>query len=216
MLCYAAQTIGYDEANAWQKRLALYASARLAALLQRRHAREAALRLDEVPTALLRTPEHPRTGRLFLTLCPGRTDRGRDLEADLATIAGHGVHHVVCLCSERELQDAGVGDYEARLQAHGLVLHHEVVADQGAPPTDADDKIARLDQVLLGRGVDVVVHCMGGLGRTGLLAAALLIRRGMGADEAIAAIRAVRSPRAVETEAQEAWLRGYAGRVGRA
>ncbi|MEY3011320.1 MAG: hypothetical protein RIT45_55 [Pseudomonadota bacterium] len=216
MLCYAAQTIAYDEANAFQKRLALYTAARLGEQIRDRFAREHELRLDQVPAALLQAPGKPTPGALYLTLCPGRTDRGRDLDADIDTLRRRGVHHVVCLCSDMELHGVGVHDYGKRLAAAGITLHHEVVADQGAPPEDADDKIARLDEGLLARGVDVVVHCMGGLGRTGLLAAALLIRRGMDADAAIAAIRKVRSPRAIETEAQVAWLHAYAARTATA
>ena len=49
----------------------------------------------------------------------------------------------------------------------------------------------------------MVVTCMGGLGRSGTLAACLLVSAGTAPEAAIAAVRAARGPRALETIAQE-------------
>ena len=56
----------------------------------------------------------------------------------------------------------------------------------------------------------VLIHCMGGLGRSGLVAASLLVDVGLGAAEAIREVREVRDPRAVETRAQEDFVARYA------
>ena len=61
----------------------------------------------------------------------------------------------------------------------------------------------------LDAGGRVLVHCKGGLGRAGLVAARLLIERGAQPDWAIAEVRKVR-PGAIETSAQEAYLRKLA------
>jgi ADP-ribosyl-[dinitrogen reductase] hydrolase len=58
---------------------------------------------------------------------------------------------------------------------------------------------------LLGRGLDVLVHCRGGLGRAGTIAARLLIELGMEPTNAIATVRRVR-PGAIETSDQEKFL----------
>jgi protein-tyrosine phosphatase len=60
----------------------------------------------------------------------------------------------------------------------------------------------------------VVVHCWGGLGRSGTIAAACLVARGAGAEEAIAAVRAAR-PGAVQTAAQELFVADFVERPGR-
>ena len=67
--------------------------------------------------------------------------------------------------------------------------------------------LAWLEPVLAAGG-RVLVHCVGGLGRSGTIAACLLRSRGVSAEEAIAMVRAARSPRAIETHAQEAFVRG--------
>jgi len=51
-----------------------------------------------------------------------------------------------------------------------------------------------------------VVHCRAGLGRTGALVAATLTALGASPVQAIAAVRAARGPRAIETPAQESWV----------
>ena len=49
----------------------------------------------------------------------------------------------------------------------------------------------------------MVVTCMGGLGRSGTLAACLLVSAGTAPEAAIAAVRAARGPRALKTVAHE-------------
>lgn len=58
----------------------------------------------------------------------------------------------------------------------------------------------------LAKGHGVALHCRGGLGRSGTIAARLLIELGLDAGEAIARVRKSR-PGAIETRAQEAYLR---------
>jgi ADP-ribosyl-[dinitrogen reductase] hydrolase len=61
-------------------------------------------------------------------------------------------------------------------------------------------------RALLRRGLDVLVHCRGGLGRAGTVAARLLIELGMDPTKAIEHVRAVR-PGAIETSDQERYVR---------
>ena len=56
----------------------------------------------------------------------------------------------------------------------------------------------------------MLVHCVGGLGRSGMVAASWLRSRGASADEALASVREARGPRAVETAIQEDFVRAYA------
>jgi ADP-ribosyl-[dinitrogen reductase] hydrolase len=60
---------------------------------------------------------------------------------------------------------------------------------------------SRLRGILRGGG-RVLVHCRGGIGRAGMIAARLLIELGERPEAAIAAVRAARSPSAIETPAQ--------------
>jgi protein-tyrosine phosphatase len=58
-------------------------------------------------------------------------------------------------------------------------------------------------------GEKIVVHCVGGLGRSGMAAAALLKARGVDADVAIEVVRTARSQRALETAIQKQFVRDF-------
>lgn len=58
----------------------------------------------------------------------------------------------------------------------------------------------------LARGERVVLHCMGGLGRTGTLAARLLVEFGVPPEDAIGRVREAR-PGAIENVGQEEYVR---------
>lgn len=60
--------------------------------------------------------------------------------------------------------------------------------------------------IRLKNGEKIFVHCRGGLGRTGTLAARLLIESGLAPEIAIGEVRKARNG-AVETIAQEEYLR---------
>jgi protein-tyrosine phosphatase len=57
---------------------------------------------------------------------------------------------------------------------------------------------------------DVAVACMGGVGRTGPVAACALVEAGIRPKDAIAHVRLVRHPGAVETETQRDFVNSYA------
>jgi len=56
---------------------------------------------------------------------------------------------------------------------------------------------------------DVAVACMGGVGRTGTVAACALVEVGFAADEAITRVREIRHPRAVETDVQQRFVEAF-------
>jgi ADP-ribosyl-[dinitrogen reductase] hydrolase len=70
-------------------------------------------------------------------------------------------------------------------------------------PVVRTELLSRLDA-----GERVVVHCRGGLGRAGLVAALLLMETGPPGEAAIRMVRAAR-PGAIETAAQERYVRAY-------
>ncbi len=61
-------------------------------------------------------------------------------------------------------------------------------------------------------GTKIIVHCEGGIGRTGTFASAYWILRGLNVSEAIAHVRKER-PGAVETPEQHAVLEEFAKRI---
>jgi len=152
-------------------------------------------------------------GRLGLARAPGLRwpggAAGPDaLDDDLRILADElGATLLVTLLSRREV--AALGDYRRTTRARGLRWLHHPIPDMATPasPAAAAKVVDRLTAHLAGGGT-AVLHCLAGLGRTGTLAACLLVTRGRGAAEAVAAVRAAR-PGAVQTEAQEAFVEAF-------
>jgi predicted protein tyrosine phosphatase len=154
------------------------------------------------------------SGAIGITLCPGKKDRAggwdRDLDADLAVIREWGAEIVVTLVEHSELLLLDVTDLPNAVARQGMRWVHLPIRDVSVP----DDRFealwptagAELRRVLR-RGGSLLVHCRGGLGRAGMLAARLLVELGMKPEAAIAEVRSARSLQAIETREQEAHVR---------
>lgn len=198
LLRYAVHTLSFDESSPLQKRWALAAAAIHAEDVAQSYRDNRKLRVDWVPLA--------GPGRLGITLCPGRRDRGRLLANDLDTLVADKANRVVCLLGQQELDWAGVPELAAEVIKRGMAFTQLAIRDQGVPSlADARVLVAQI-AAGLARGETIVVHCLGGLGRSGTIAALVLTDRGVSPTEAIAAIRKARDSRALETLAQERFV----------
>jgi protein-tyrosine phosphatase len=163
-----------------------------------------------------------RPGRLGLTILPGKRGASirypgrvyrRDARTDLDRLAEMGVGLLVLLVEDGELERWGDPDLLEHARAARVAVFRLPIPD-GHPPTSVEDVDRVLADVAEGREErDVVIACMGGIGRSGTLAACALVATGLSADQAIAHLRAVRHPSAVETPAQVAFVAAYAAHL---
>jgi hypothetical protein len=155
-------------------------------------------------------------GRIGITFCPGKHDHfahtgawERDLGIDLDLIAAWGAKLVLTLVEPAELIALKVPMLGAEVQRRGIGWCHLPIADYGVPGKKFEEEWLTQGQAvreLLRQGEDVLVHCKGGLGRAGMMAARLLVELGMEPEAAIHAVRRVRKG-AIETPAQLALVR---------
>lgn len=158
----------------------------------------------------------PSQGRIGITFCPGKHDRGaytgawaRDLSADLDVIAAWGARLVLTLVEPSELVALKVPDLGAAVRDRGIDWRHLPIPDYSVP-SDAFEQQwlshGRDIRALLRGGSDVLVHCKGGLGRAGMIAARLLVELGVPPEQAIRDVRGVRKG-AIETPSQLALVK---------
>lgn len=144
-------------------------------------------------------------GRIVVMRAPGS---GGGLDGDLEAITRLGAALVVSLTTGAEMADLGIAELGRRLTAAGIGHVHAPIADFGVPEAPFQERWPALAQrihALLDAGGTVVLHCRAGLGRSGMVAARLLVERGTVPDAAITAVRAVR-PGAIETDTQAGWV----------
>jgi protein-tyrosine phosphatase len=174
---------------------------------------DAPLRVDFVPSEALAMP-----GRLGMTFGPGKKAQGlectwdRSVALDLDALRAVGCTLLVSLMEDHELTRFGMRELLTLAAPRGIELVRFPICDGSVPlPEEAprfDALVARIDAALAA-GSTTIVHCRGGLGRTGLVAAALLTRRGYDAPEAIRVVRAAR-PGTVENDEQARYVEAYA------
>jgi protein-tyrosine phosphatase len=194
---YAGHTLSFDEPRPLQLRWALYTAGRCATWLTATLTASTTLRVDFL--------EDPRIGaaRVGLTVLPGRRDWRRNLDDDLEALREAGIDAVLCLVPHDELERYGVGELLPAYDAAGLHTMHLSLLDQhGASAATLAEATEWIEACVRG-GRCVLVHCVGGLGRSGMVAAAWLRSRGVPVEDALACVRAARGPRAVETAVQE-------------
>jgi ADP-ribosyl-[dinitrogen reductase] hydrolase len=164
---------------------------------------------DPLEIAVVSAPGVP--GAIGLTLCPGKKDRAsdwdRDLERDIAAIQTWGADIVVSLIESHEFLLLGIVQLPETVARRGMRWVHLPIRDVSVPDQrfETQWQTAGLDlRRVLRRGGSVLVHCRGGLGRAGTIAARLLVELGMEPQAAITAVREARRPQAIETLEQEA------------
>jgi ADP-ribosyl-[dinitrogen reductase] hydrolase len=151
------------------------------------------------------------SGRIGITLCPGKVQPdaitgswSRDLALDLAVIADWNAAAVLTLVEQHELATLKVPGLGAEVRARHMDWFHLPIMDTQTPSARFEAEWASAGESLRARlrdGFNVLVHCMGGLGRAGTMGARLMVELGVAPDKAVAMVRKVRHG-AIETTAQ--------------
>ena len=131
----------------------------------------------------------PGGGRIGLVHCPGTglygalpEQRAGALDVDLSTLRQWGAVSLVTLLRPFEMDALGVERLGERARALGLDWWHLPITDGCAPGAPFEDDWREAGPALHGildEGGRLVLHCRAGIGRTGTVAARLLIERGM-------------------------------------
>ena len=136
--------------------------------------------------------DHEGAG-LILTPCPGT--RGVEPRTALEQLKAAGADAVITLMPKAEMASNGVTDIADLCSQSGLQWFHLPIEDEHAPERDfalAWQAQRLAVHQLLDDGKTIALHCKGGSGRTGLMAALLLVERGWSKDRAAAAVKALR------------------------
>lgn len=135
--------------------------------------------------------------------------KAQSLVGDLTRLKNWGANFLITFVEQSELRELNITDISSAAQKLGITWYHLPIGDMGCPDDSFDPKWLKIRNDLhacLKIGGRVALHCKGGWGRSGTIAARLLIEFGHPADEAIAMVRTGRGPEAIETKIQEDYL----------
>jgi hypothetical protein len=154
-------------------------------------------------------------GTIGMTLCPGRKGISaaygrwdRDLASDLDVVRAWNPDIVIALLEDHEFPRIGIPRFREDVARSGLPWEFAPIVDGDIPDAAFERRWRELGprvRKILRAGGRVLIHCRAGLGRTGLLAATLLVEFGAKPQTAIEDVRRAR-PGAIETLAQEAYV----------
>lgn len=204
-LRYAGHTLIFDESNEWQKLWALYTTGKCCSVIRTRLKSRGPLRVDWIDQ------QYTGNGKIGMTLLPGRKDYGRVLHDDIIALRNQGVTHVLTLLTHNEFGIYGVTDLLEQYKEAGFDSRYFPILNQGVSSMYGMLEIVEWMDGVLMNGGNMMLHCVGGLGRSGLVAACYLVSKGMDPDAAITEVRRVRSPRAIESKVQEEFIHRFAG-----
>jgi hypothetical protein len=138
-------------------------------------------------------------GSMGITFLPGKKREGhtglhwRDLDLDVARLRALGVDILFLLVEDEELAWCRVTELPEVIPAAGIELVHFPIRDPRVPTDDAafrtvlEDLVARLRA-----GGSVAIACRGGIDRSGMAAACILVSAGLDLGDAIDRVHAAR------------------------
>jgi protein-tyrosine phosphatase len=127
--------------------------------------------------------------------------------ASLRNIAGLGIGQVVSLLPPHEARTLGLEAERFEVKALGMRYVSFPIEDMGCPASVSEfAKITRRLFRQTESGINTLVHCRAGVGRSGLFAAGMLLHAGLDAEQAFAHVTKMRGLRIPETLQQHAWL----------
>jgi protein-tyrosine phosphatase len=150
----------------------------------------------------------PWPGKLALA---ARPRGGEWLEDEITSWQRGGVNTVFSLLTDEEEHDLDIAKEEAEARAHGMGFLSFPILDRQVPESERDlaNALVQLDRELAA-GRNVVLHCRQGIGRTGLVAACLLLTKGIDPETAVSRLSAARGTSVPETLEQRRWIDRYA------
>ena len=129
------------------------------------------------------------------------------IDDEFGHIQSSGITLVVSLLEEAEAYELGLRQEAAIAQRFGLGFLSFPIPDRGLP--ESVFKFVDFTRELYQRVIDghhIAIHCRAGIGRSGLVAAAVLLHDGMIPEDAFALISEKRRVSVPDTREQKDWL----------
>jgi hypothetical protein len=140
-----------------------------------------------------------------------RPRAGDWLEDEISSWHRADIRTVVCLLEPHEVHELGLNDEPQLCASNGINFVSFPIPDRGVPTS-----YGALNQLVMPLvpkvkgGQMVAVHCRAGIGRSGVVAAGILLRAGIPFSQVFPALSRARGVTVPDTDAQAEWVQAYA------
>jgi protein-tyrosine phosphatase len=144
---------------------------------------------------------------LGIVLCPRG---GKHLYSELLHLRRSGVHTLVSLLSEEQVEMLELDEEGLQARRLGMIFLHHPVPDHQLPPDVQAFRMFAGDLAnRLRAGQRIGIHCWGSIGRATVATACTLIHLGWEPRRALKAVEDARGVPVPDTEEQERWILNY-------
>ncbi len=136
---------------------------------------------------------------------------GKHLAQELEQLRMDGVQVLVSLLPEDQAKNLELERESDLCKSGGVEFVSFPISDHDVPVSFSEAKY-HIEGIagFLNAGKNVVIHCWGGIGRSAMIAAAVLFLRGIMPRQAFSLIETARGERVPETAEQENWVLAFA------
>ena len=127
-----------------------------------------------------------------------------------------GIDAILSLLTKEEEKSLGLLHEANVAETNGMVFISHPIPDLHVPASRRQfSTVLNTIDAHLSSGRNVFIHCRQGIGRTGLVAACLLVKNGWTPQDAIEHLTSVRGLQVPQTEEQRRWIYEYASQPRR-
>ena len=150
----------------------------------------------------------PWTGKLAIFAHPRG---GEGLLDEIRALKEDGLDVIVSLLTKEEDEEINLLEEQAGCEGLGLQFIQFPINDVSVPASSAAtlELVNALDE-FLSKAHNVGIHCRAGVGRSGMIAACLLMMRGLSPEEALEEVSNARGVIVPQTDEQREWLIEFA------
>ena len=150
----------------------------------------------------------PWTGQLAIF---PRPRGGESLSDDVRSLKDNDLNVIVSLLTKEESEELGLIEERQFCERPGLQFLQFPIVDVSVPASRMAtlELVNKLDE-LLSEARNVGIHCRQGVGRSGMIAACLLMMRGLSPEAALDTVSTARGVIVPQTSEQREWLIEFA------
>ena len=133
---------------------------------------------------------------------------GEWLEDEIIQFKKQHVGAIVSLLESDEIAELQLREQASLCAKHGIVYINYPIPDRDLPRSKekTNELISQLNG-MLDKGISIVIHCRMGIGRSSIIAGAVLLQKSGKADDILQHISKIRGVKVPDTDDQAKWLK---------